>query len=193
MLKIALTGGIGSGKTTVAQIFEVLSVPVYYADGAAKYLMNTDALLKEQITAAFGPDVYTDGNLDRSLLGKMVFSDPEKLALLNALVHPVTLRDAEVWMQKQHTAYAIKEAAIIFEAGIEKLFDYIIGVSAPENLRLERVMKRDHTSSENVLRRMAQQMDENEKMSRCDFVVVNDGVHALLPQVLQIHETLRAI
>jgi dephospho-CoA kinase len=193
MLRIALTGGIGSGKTTVAQIFEVLSVPVYYADRAAKFLMNTDELLKKQIIAAFGPDVYKDGKLDRSLLGKLVFSDADELARLNALVHPVTLRDAEAWMQNQNSPYAIKEAAIIFEAGIEKFFDYIIGVSAPEHLRLERVMNRDQTSAENVLRRMAQQMDENEKISRCDFVVVNDGIRALLPQVLQIHESLLAI
>src|ERR1700694_4666343 len=149
MLKIGLTGGIGSGKTTVAQIFEVLSIPVYYADQAAKDLMNQDRGLKKQLISAFGSEVYKEGMLDRSYLSAMVFADVEKLALLNSYVHPVTLRHAAEWMNNQQTAYAIKEAALIFEAGLEKFFDYIIGVTAPESLRIKRVMKRDHITEEN--------------------------------------------
>ncbi|HEY4935559.1 MAG TPA: dephospho-CoA kinase [Puia sp.] len=192
MLKIGLTGGIGSGKTTVAQIFEVLAIPVYYADQAAKDLMNRDPELKKQIIAVFGAEVYKEGMLDRSYLGELVFANTEKLALLNSFVHPVTFRDAASWMQNQKTPYAIKEAALIFEAGLENFFDYIIGVTAPESLRLERVRKRDQTSAENVLQRMQQQMDEGEKISRCDYVIMNDGKQALLPQVLEIHKTLLA-
>jgi dephospho-CoA kinase len=190
MLKVGLTGGIGSGKTTVAQIFEVLAIPVYYADEAARDLMNHDPELKNQIISAFGNEVYHEGKLDRRFLGNLVFRDTEKLAVLNALVHPVTIRDADSWMRRQTTTYAIKEAALIFEGGLEKYFDYIIGVRAPASLRLERVIKRDKTSSENVLQRMGQQMDEEEKMSRCDFVIDNDGFHALLPQVMDIHRAL---
>ncbi|HTB26770.1 MAG TPA: dephospho-CoA kinase [Puia sp.] len=190
MLKIGLTGGIGSGKTTVAQIFEVLAIPVYYADQAAKDLMNQDPELKKQIISAFGREVYKEGVLDRSYLGGIVFADAEKLSLLNSFVHPVTFRDASSWMQNQKTSYAVKEAALIFEAGLEDFFDYIIGVTAPESLRLERVMNRDHTSKESVLQRMAQQMDEKEKISRCDFVIINNEKQALLPQVLEIHKTL---
>jgi dephospho-CoA kinase len=190
MLKIGLTGGIGSGKTTVAQIFEVLTIPVYYADQAAKDLMNQDPELKKQIISAFGKEVYKEGNLDRIFLGEMVFANKEKLALLNSLVHPVTLRHASSWMQNQKSPYAVKEAALIFEAGLENFFDYIIGVTAPKSLRVERVMDRDQSSAENVLRRIAQQMDEKEKMSRCDFVIINDEKLALLPQVLEIHKTL---
>jgi dephospho-CoA kinase len=190
MLKIGLTGGIGSGKTTVAQIFEVLAIPVYYADQAAKDLMNRDPELKNQIISAFGAEVYKEGTLDRSYLAELVFADPEKLALLNSFVHPATFKDSSSWMQMQKTSYAVKEAALIFEAGLENFFDYIICVTAPENLRLQRVMGRDHTSAENILKRMLQQMDENEKINRCDFVIVNDGIKALLPQVLKIHETL---
>jgi dephospho-CoA kinase len=190
MLKIGLTGGIGSGKTTVAQIFEVLAIPVYYADQAAKDLMNRDPELKKQIISAFGAEVYKEGSLDRSYLAELVFADPEKLALLNSFVHPATFKDSSSWMQMQKTPYAVKEAALIFETGLEKFFDYIIGVTAPEDLRLHRVMGRDHTSAENILKRMLQQMDEDEKISRCDFVIVNDGIQALLPQVLKIHETL---
>jgi dephospho-CoA kinase len=191
MLKIGLTGGIGSGKTTVAQIFEVLAIPVYYADLAARDLMNRDPELKKNIIAAFGEEAYKEGNLDRVYIGEIVFADAEKLALLNELVHPVTIRDAVSWMEKQTTSYAIKEAALIFEVGLEKYFDYVIGVSAPESLRIERVMKRDQTSAENILQRMEKQMDEKEKISRSDFVIVNDGKQALLPQVLAIHETLK--
>lgn len=190
MLKIGLTGGIGSGKTTVAQIFEVLTIPVYYADQAAKDLMNQDPDLKKEIIAAFGKEVYTEGNLNRAFLGEMVFADSEKLARLNSIVHPATLKDASSWMQNQKTPYAIKEAALIFEAGLENFFDFIIGVSAPKNLRLERVIIRDLLSTENILQRMAQQMDENEKINRCDFIIVNDGHEPLIPQVLKIHQTL---
>ena len=190
MLRIGLTGGIGSGKTTVAQIFEVLGIPVYYADSEAKRLMNTDPELKEKITGVFGADVYRGGELNRAYLSKLVFGDPEKLAQLNALVHPATIRDTNSWMNKQTKAYAIKEAALIFESGLEKYFDYVIGVSAPQSLRLERVRQRDNSSTEEVLQRIENQMDEKEKISRCEFIVVNDGIQAVLPQVIAIHEVL---
>jgi dephospho-CoA kinase len=190
MLKIGLTGGIGSGKTTVAQIFEVLAIPVYYADKEAKELMNRDPELKKQIISAFGSEVYKEGVLDRSFLGGMVFADTKKLSLLNSFVHPATFRHASSWMQNQKTPYAVKEAALIFEAGLEGFFDYIIGVTAPESLRLERVMNRDGSSKESAMQRMVQQMDEKEKMSKCDFVIINDEKQALLPQVLEIHKTL---
>jgi dephospho-CoA kinase len=193
MLKIGLTGGIGSGKSTVAQIFEVLGIPVYYADQAAKDLMNTDPELKKDIIATFGSETYKNGNLDRAYLANLVFADPEKLSILNKLVHPVTIRDAADWMTRQKTIYAIKEAALIFESGLEKYFDYIIGVTAPETLRLERTVSRDHVTRENVLQRMQQQMNDQEKMSRCDFVITNDGMQAVLPQVLAIHKKLSNI
>jgi dephospho-CoA kinase len=190
MLKVGLTGGIGSGKTTVAQIFEVLSIPVYYADAAARDLMNHDPELKKKIIASFGSEAYQNGELNRSYLGSVVFPDTEKLNLLNSIVHPVTIRDSANWMKNQKTPYAIKEAALIFEAGLEKYLDYIIGVTAPESLRIQRVVERDHVTMEKVLDRMRHQMDEMEKINRCDFVIQNDGTTALLPQVLALHEKL---
>jgi len=192
MLKIGLTGGIGSGKTTVAQIFEVLAIPVYYADQAARDLMNNNADLKERIISAFGYQSYKEGKLDRAYIGNLVFGDDQKLDLLNSIVHPATIKDAEEWMGKQTTPYAIKEAAIIFETGLEKYFDFIIGVTAPQPLRIQRVIDRDHSTAENILQRIQQQMDESEKISRCDFVIHNDGTDTLLPQVLAIHKTLLA-
>jgi len=193
MLKVGLTGGIGSGKTTVAQIFEVLSIPVYYADAAARDLMNKDPELKKKIIASFGKDAYKNGELNRAYLGSVVFHDSEKLNLLNSIVHPVTIRDSENWMKNQKTAYAIKEAALIFEAGIEKYLDYVIGVTAPESLRIQRVVERDHVPIQKVLDRVQHQMDEKEKISRCDFIIQNDGLQPILPQVLAIHEKLMKV
>jgi len=190
MLKIGLTGGIGSGKSTVARIFEVLSIPVYYADEAARRLMNEHQELKNQIRELFGEAAYIDGKLNRAYIGGTVFSDAGKLARLNAIVHPKTREDAAAWMRKQHASYAIKEAALIFEAGLETGLDQVIGVTAPVELRIARVMKRDGVPREKVLERMNRQMDEKEKMKRCDFIIENDERTPLLPQVLKIHDTL---
>jgi dephospho-CoA kinase len=192
MLKIGLTGGIGSGKTTVAHIFEVLGIPVYYADEAAKNLMNEDPVLRQQIINRFGPEAYKEGKLDRHFLGTLVFSNPEKLKQLNEIVHPATRKDGERWISLQKAPYAIREAALIFEAGLEPGFDYIIGVTAPEALRIGRVIRRDRTSREKVLKRIRQQMNEEEKMKLCDFVIQNNEEVAVLPQVMKIHEHLLA-
>ena len=190
MLKIGITGGIGSGKTTVAKVFEVLGIPVYYADDAAKRLMNTDEKLKEKIQLQFGNDVYKDGRLDRKYLAEIVFKNPEKLQLLNALVHPAILKDAERWMQNQSTAYSLKEAALIFESGAQEQLDYVIGVTAPAPLRIQRTMHRDSITREEVILRMDKQMDETIKIKLCDFVIKNDEQEMLLPQVLELHKKL---
>ncbi len=190
MLRIGITGGIGSGKTTVARIFSVLGIPVYDADAASKRLMTENEALKEQIKNAFGPAAYKDGLPDRKYLATMVFQDSEKLALLNSFIHPATIKDAEEWMQKQNTPYAIKEAALIFETGSEKYLDYVIGVKAPSELRLQRAMQRDNSTEEQIKLRMSQQMDEEEKMRLCNYVIVNDEQQLLIPQVLELHEKL---
>ncbi|MCY7421680.1 MAG: dephospho-CoA kinase, partial [Chitinophagaceae bacterium] len=146
MLKIGLTGGIGSGKTTVAQIFEVLGVPVYYADDAAKKLMNEDENLKQQIIKHFGEESYINGILNKQYLAATVFSNAKKTTLINSIIHPATIADAEKWMNKQTTPYAIKEAALIFEADADKKLDLVIGVYANEALRIKRVMERNNIS-----------------------------------------------
>jgi dephospho-CoA kinase len=188
VLKIGLTGGIGSGKTTIAKIFELLKVPVYYADEASKRLYHTDKELMASLKEHFGGDIYTNEELNRSKLAEIVFDNPEKLALLNSLVHPVTIKDAGEWMQQQTTPYIIKEAALLFEAGSASELDYIIGVSAPQELRIQRVMERDKTTKEAVLNRMKRQMDEERKMSLCDFIINNDEQELVIPQVLKLHE-----
>ena len=190
MIKVGLTGGIGSGKSTVAKVFEVLGIPVYYADDAGKRLMNTNSLLREKIIAHFGAAAYTGDVLDRKYLAGIVFNVPEKLALLNSIVHPVTIADAEQWMQQQTTPYAVKEAAIIFESGAQEFLDYVIGVYAPTPLRIQRSMHRDTISREEVLARMNKQVDETIKMRLCDVVVTNDEQQLLIPQVMAVHQKL---
>lgn len=190
MLKIGLTGGIGSGKTTVAQIFEVLGIPVYYADDAAKKLMNEDENLKRQIINHFGIDSYANGILNRSFLSETVFSDSKKTALINSIIHPATIADADKWMEKQTTPYAIKEAALIFEADAGKMLDLVVGVYAPEPLRIERVMARNNISLEAVQLRMKKQMNDEVKMSLCDAVILNDEESLLIPQVVDFHKNI---
>ena len=190
MLKIGLTGGLGSGKTTVAKIFEALAVPVYYADDAAKRLMNENDVLKKLIIQNFGGDSYSDNGLNRIYLSRAVFGDPEKLALLNSLVHPVTIADASHWLMQQITPYAIKEAALMFESDAHLQLDYIIGVAAPVALRIQRVMQRDGLTEEDIKKRMNNQMDEEKKMKLCDFILLNDETELLTPQVVKLHEML---
>ena len=190
VLRVGLTGGIGSGKSTVAQIFEVLGIPVYYADVAAKKIMNEDEELRSVITKIFGEQAYSNNILDRKYISSIVFSDPTKLQQLNALVHPATKKDGEAWMKQQISPYAIHEAALIFEAKVSDRLDLVIGVSSPIELRIKRAMERDKVSREEVLKRMEQQLDEEVKMSKCDFVIINNEQQLLIPQVLTLHEKL---
>jgi dephospho-CoA kinase len=187
MLKIGLTGSIGSGKTTVAKIFELLNVPVYYADDASKRLYHTDQDLIKNIKKHFGEDVYTGEQLNRSKLAAIVFSDPSRLELLNQLVHPPTIRDAVRWMEQQTSPYAIKEAALLFESGSAEGLDYVIGVRAPSHLRIKRAMDRDQLSREQVLSRANRQINDEIKMRLCDFVIENNEQELLIPQVLELH------
>jgi dephospho-CoA kinase len=189
-LKVGITGGIGSGKTTVARIFEVLGIPVYYADDAARRIMNEDETLKQQVIKHFGDLSYQNGKLNREYLASIVFQDKKKLSILNALVHPATIRNSNMWMKQQTTPYAIREAALIFESGVQGQLDYVIGVSAPMELRIERAMQRDNLTRSQVQERMDRQINETIKMRLCDFVVVNDGQKAVIPQVMKLHEKL---
>lgn len=190
MFRVGITGGIGSGKTTVSAIFKLLGIPVYYADDAAKKLMQEDKKLVSQIINHFGAKSYKDGQLDRQYISSIVFNDSEQLRQLNDLVHPATIRDAMNWMNAQSTPYAIKEAALIFESGSQDQLDYIIGVYAPEPLRILRAMKRDKVKRESIQARLKKQIDESLKMRLCDTIILNDEQHLVIPQVLQLHKKL---
>ncbi|MFM8807172.1 MAG: dephospho-CoA kinase [Sphingomonadales bacterium] len=191
MLRIGLTGGIGSGKTTVARVFETLGIPVYYADDAAKRLMNQDPAIRTALIEMFGEACYLEsGALNRAHVASVVFENPEKREQLNQLIHPATIADANQWLDKQQAVYALREAALLFESGAAEGLDYVIGVSAPLAVRIQRVIKRDHLSEDEVKKRMATQLQEVIKLKLCDFVIVNDEHVGLLPQVLALHEKL---
>ena len=163
---------------------------LFYADNVAKDLMNTDDELKQKIKDLFGEDIYDKGELQRQKLASIVFNNEEQLQALNVLVHPATIQYGIDWMNKQITPYAIKEAALFFESGSDKEMDLMIGVHAPKDVRLKRVMLRDNTPKEKVEERMAKQMDEEEKMKLCDYVILNNDRTSIIPQVIEIHSKL---
>ena len=188
MLRIGITGGIGSGKSTVARIFSVLGIPVYDSDSASKRLMAEDEEIKKRIIQSFGKESYLNGSLNRKYLSGLVFNDQKKIELLNSIVHPATILDAEEWVKKQNAPYTIKEAALIFESGSNKFLDFVIGVSSPLTLRIERTIQRGNITEPQVKARIKLQMDEEEKMRLCNYVIFNDEQEMLIPQVLSLHE-----
>ena len=192
MISVGITGGIGSGKTTVCHFFELLGVPVYYADSRAKSLMVEDQNLIAAIKRIFGNASYSEsGQLNRAYLAEVVFNNDEELQKLNALVHPAVFKDTANWMQKNaDQAYVLYEAAIMFESGSYKMLNKVITVYSPESMRLERVMGRDKVSEPDVRTRMAKQMSEEEKIKLADFVIYNDLKQPLISQILKIHKEL---
>ena len=191
-IKVGITGGIGSGKSTVAKIFSILGIPVYSADDRAKWLMIEDSVLKEKIISAFGKESYSEsGQLNRTFLAKTVFSDPEKVKQINRLVHPAVRDDFNSWVNAQSSPYVLKEAALIFESGGQNLLDYVINISTPLRIRVSRVMMRDPDRSEGQINKIIdQQLPDEEKNELSDFVIKNVDNKLLIPQVLKIHEKL---
>ncbi len=190
MLRIGITGGIGSGKTTVCSIFQELGIPVYSADDRAKALMSENEVIRSGITELFGQEAYSDGQLNRQHIAQIAFSDPEKLTALNQLVHPAVIEDFRTWSLQEEakgTPYVIKEAALMFESGSYKDLDAVITVSAPEELRIQRTMDRDGSTREAVLGRLNKQWNEDQRLNKADLVIYNDGEQALIPQVMKLH------
>lgn len=190
--RIGITGGIGSGKTTACRLFEILGIPVYYADDRAKWLMQNDKELIVQIKDAFGEGAYqASGVLDRTYLAGIVFQDKSKLEQLNSIVHPAVRTDGINW-DAEHSGfpYTLREAALLYESGIYELLDQIITVTAPEAVRIERVMKRDNVDEAAVRARMDKQWPEDKKVELADFVIYNDGKQSLIQQVYHIHQQL---
>ncbi len=189
MLKIGITGGIGSGKTTVCRMFEVLGIPVYYADDRAKWLMNNLPELQAAIKDTFGAEAYNEQGLNRAHLAKIVFNDKKRLKELEALVHPQVFKDGAAWYeQHQKAPYTLRENALMFETGSYKAMDKTVTVFAPRDLRIQRVMARDNTTKEAIEARIDKQMPEDEKLKLADFVVNNDNQSSLIKQVYNLHE-----
>ena len=190
MLKIGITGNIGSGKTTVCRIFEVLGVPVFYADDAARQVMTADAELVTAIKQSFGTAAYFDnGALNRKHLANIVFNDPQQLTVLNSLVHPAVFRAFDNWViNYNYYPYILKEAAVLFESGSYKMCDYNIAVTAPFKLRMERVTERDQLTLAEAASRDAKQMPEAQKAKLANFTIKNDESELVIPQVLELHQ-----
>jgi len=191
MKRIGLTGNIGTGKSTVARIFEILGIPVYHADFQAKLLLDTDEV-KEQILLIFGTHVFNTSNqIDRKTLADIVFSDKAKLEQLNNIIHPLVEKDFSIWCNNHlDKDYIIHEAAILFESGFDRLFDATILVMAPESLCIERVIKRDLLSEQLVLNRMNNQWNQEKKREKANYIVMNDENTMLIPQILDIHNRI---
>lgn len=187
---IGLTGGIGSGKSTVAKIFAQLGIPVLDADATAKAIMNEDHSVKTKLIELFGEDAYKENQLNRPYIAQIVFEDAFKLQQLNAIIHPITIQYAKEWASKQSAPYVIKEAALFFESGSSEGVEKIIGVTAPKHIRIQRVMQRDQITREDVIKRMEHQLEDSLKMKLCDWVIQNDDMHLLIPQILAIHQSL---
>lgn len=191
MLKIGITGGIGSGKTIICKVFETLGVPVFYADVVAKDIMVKDPVLVAGVKDTFGEESYTaDGKLQNKYIAGIVFNDEAQLAKLNALVHPATFRAFDHWLAQlpQHTPYILKEAALLFESSSYKTCDQSLLVLAPMETRIQRVMKRDQVTEEQVRARMDKQLSDEEKLKMADFTILNNETDSLITQVLQLHQ-----
>lgn len=190
MIIVGLTGGIGSGKTTVATCFKSYGIPVYIADKEAKALMNRSKIIKRKLIALFGEAAYNDGQLNRNYLASKIFNDKTLLAKMNAIVHPKVASHFKRWLKKQDAPYIIKEAAIIFENNLEHQYDYIITVVADEQLRIARVMKRDEASREKVKSIIDNQLSDKEKIKKSHFVIVNNNLDEAKSKTAEIHSIL---
>ncbi|MFZ4520387.1 MAG: dephospho-CoA kinase [Bacteroidales bacterium] len=194
MLRIGLTGNIGSGKTVVSGVFETLGIPVYHADEESKKFLD-DPLVKNEIVRHFGYGILTnDHEINKRSLATIVFTDPNALKLLNSILHPRVMRDFSSWtLSYSEKPYIMQEAAIIFESGFRHEFDFIVDVSCPKEMAIDRVIKRDKIDGHSVLRRMQFQLEDEEKSRLSDFVIRNDGAELVIPQVLSIHQALLEI
>lgn len=190
MYKVGITGGIGSGKSTVCAMLEEMGVAVYNSDARAKELMTTSATLREAIVARFGAECYTSEGLNRGYLAERVFGDAAELAALNSLVHPAVMNDFEAWAERQEGSYVVFESAILFEAGLEQRVDMAVAVLSPEELRIERAMRRDGTTREQVVARIRRQLSDDERADRAKYAIVNVDLEELREDVEQLHRRL---
>ena len=188
MKKIGITGGIGSGKTYVSEVFSSLGIPVFNADVESKRLMSSSDNLISLVKDLFGDDIYTNGLLDKQKLASIVFSDKEKLENLNNIIHPVVKQEFIDWCKQQNSSYVIKETAILFESRSDKGLDAVICVSAPLNIRIDRAVKRDGSTEKEIKNRIENQISQEEKENLSDYIIVNDEKDLLLPQIIKIHQ-----
>jgi len=191
-LKLGVTGGIGSGKTSVCRVFNVLGIPVFSADSEAKQIMDNEKNISRELNSIAGRDLYRNGDLDRVELARLIFNDQNLLRKVNSLVHPVVFEHFKQWQEKQTAPYVIMEAAILFESGGSKLVDKIITVVAPLDERIGRVIKGNRLNREQVMERIRNQLDDDMKIKQSDYVIYNSENDMIIPAILKIHEDLMA-
>ncbi|MFC6858475.1 dephospho-CoA kinase [Zunongwangia atlantica] len=190
MIKVGLTGGIGSGKTTISKMFKEIGVPVYIADDAGKELMDTSAKIREKIVQLLGESSYSGSKSNRPFIASKVFKDKALLEQLNAIIHPAVASHFKNWLSKQSSVYIIYEAAILFEKGSHKNFDFSILVTAPKETRIQRVLKRDNTSREQIEARMNNQWSDEKKIELADFVIKNEEIEESKKQVIHLNDII---
>lgn len=191
MHKVGVTGGIGSGKTLVCEVFKRLGIPVYNADNEAKNILNSNTEVRKSIENYFGQDIYENNSLNKKKLAEIIFNNKEAIQKINSIVHPVVRQNFIDWCkQYEDKTYVIEEAAILFESGAYKELDYTINVFAPEQIRIQRVIERDKATIEDVKNRMQNQMNDDERVKLANFTIINDGTRMIIPQILEIHSKI---
>jgi dephospho-CoA kinase len=192
MIVVGLTGGIGSGKSTIAALFKELGVPVYNSDERAKHLMNTSKKIRKQLVEFLGKKTYLDDKLNRAYIAKKVFNDVDLLEQLNHIIHPVVRKDFLKWKKKQDAPYVIQETALLFENNAQELYDKVILITAPKDLRIERLLSREKSTKEQIIARMNNQLDDDSKLELANFVIENIDLNRTVLKVLDVHEAILA-
>ncbi|WP_372773417.1 dephospho-CoA kinase [Mangrovibacterium sp.] len=193
MIKVGITGGIGSGKSTICQFFKSIGIPVFEADTEAKKLINSSVAIKNQLIAEFGSDIYLPNqHIDRKKLAELIFNSPPLLEKVNGIIHPEVRNHFEKWANQQNSPYIIHEAAIMFESGFYKMMDYTVLVTAPEADRIKRVMERENTTAENVRSRIERQWTDEQKSKLANFIIKNDNRELVVPQLIELDKQIRS-
>ena len=190
-ITVGITGGIGSGKSTVCEIFRVLGITVFEADKVARNLMNENSVIRQNLVEWFGNEIYSENQLNRKLLAELIFNNNSLLNKVNSLVHPIVREEFVKWKNSQNTVYSVYEAAILFESGFYKLMDYTVLITAPQQIRINRVMARDNLSQDQVLARINNQWTDDEKRKLATTVIINDNKNLIIPQIIEIDKKLK--
>jgi len=191
MVKIGITGGIGSGKSVVSELMKIMYIPVYNADDASKNILKTNRFIQEELKKLLGEDIFFNGELNKVKMASLIFNDPDLLSKTNAIIHPIVFNDFNLWSNSQHSDMVACESALIFESGMNRFLDYTITVSAPMKTRIERVKLRDNTSERQIMNRIKNQLPDEEKIRLSDFILVNDNQQAVIPQLYKILDQIK--
>ena len=191
MIKIGITGGIGSGKSVVSELMKIMRIPVYNADDASKNILKTNPFIQEELKKWLGEEIFSNGELNKAKMASLIFNDPDLLSKTNAIIHPIVFNDFNLWSNSQLSDIVACESALIFESGMNRFLDYTITVSAPMKIRIERAKLRDNTSEKQIMNRIKNQLLEEEKVKLSDFVLVNDDRQAIIPQLRKMLEQIK--